>query len=87
MSYYDSKRKLIVTIPPRDVPLYPGWQQIDCGCCAGLVWGGEQPRECRRCGGDGYIFLHVVSGALAQYPGGPFVGKEPKGVQDASKTP
>ena len=52
-----------------------GWKQISCGCCAGLMWGGEYPRECKRCGGLGSLFLHLSSGTLAEYPGGPLLGR------------
>ena len=54
-----------------------GWISKNCGCCFGIEWGGDYPRECRICGGDGIIYLHVLSGVLSQWPGGPFVGKEP----------
>ena len=49
------------------------WRIVSCGCCAGLEWGGEYPRECRRCWGNGRVFV-TPSGRAAIYPGGPFVG-------------
>jgi len=57
---------------PKEHPDYPGWLIIDCGCCAGIEWGGEEPRECKRCDGTGAIYKHVRSGVVALYPGGPF---------------
>lgn len=49
------------------------WRTISCGCCAGLEWGGEEPRECRDCMGNGILFIRP-NGAIASYPGGPWVG-------------
>ena len=70
----------IVTLPPEPYPDYPGWQRLDCGCCQGLIWGGDyttgEPIECSRCGGGGFLALHVASGRLADYPGGPFRGRQ-----------
>lgn len=54
---------------------YPGWEEIDCGCCAGIQWGGEYPRECLSCDGSGVLFHHIKSGVLALWPGGPFKGR------------
>jgi len=76
MALWDSTNQKIVRWPPRLSSAYPGWEELDCGCCNGLVWGTEQPTECTKCGGRGTIFRHIKSGALAQYPGGPFVGHE-----------
>ena len=56
----------------------PGWEYVDCGCCGGLKWGGETPRDCDECDGASFYFRHIKSGVLAQYPGGPFLGREPK---------
>ena len=78
MAYWDSTISKIIHYPPEDVAGCPGWQVLDCGCCGGLQWGGDSPRECRDCGGSGTIFLHVKSGTYADYPGGPFRGKQPK---------
>jgi hypothetical protein len=50
-----------------------GW--VSCGCCAGLEWGGEYPRECRSCGGNGQVYRYP-SGRLALWPGGPLMGSE-----------
>ena len=52
-----------------------GWAEVDCGCCAGLEWGGESPRECRDCGGRGFLCVHKHTGRIADYPGGPFRGR------------
>lgn len=51
----------------------PGW--VECGCCAGVEWGGEYPRPCQRCGETGLQYRYT-SGRLALYPGGPFCGSE-----------
>lgn len=56
---------------------YPGWEEVSCGCCMGIQWGGDFPRECMSCGGSGQLFRHKKSGAIADYPGGPFRGKRP----------
>lgn len=76
MSYWDSKAQVVIRIPDKPWPGKPGWLKIDCGCCAGLEWGGESPRECSTCGGGGMIAKHIKSGSLAWYPGGPFCGKD-----------
>jgi len=78
MAYWDSENQKIVRFPDRLAENYPGWEEIDCGCCAGIQWGGEYPRECINCEGNGMLFRHIKSGALALYPGGPFKGKDPK---------
>ena len=72
MSYWDSANRRIVHISPRPWDNYPGWLMVDCGCCAGVRWGGEIPEECDRCGGSGRIAQHIKSGKYAHYPGGPF---------------
>jgi hypothetical protein len=74
MAYWDGKK--IVYWEPRTVEGIDGWEEIDCGCCKGIEWGGEYPRECRRCGGGGVIWRHKKSGVLAEYPGGKFLGRE-----------
>jgi hypothetical protein len=51
---------------------YPDWDVIDCGCCAGIEWGGEEPNECKRCSASGAIYKHRKSGVTAEYPGGRF---------------
>ncbi len=53
------------------------WEHISCGCCNGLQWGGFYPRECHYCDGAGMLWRHRKSGALAMYPGGPFLGRDP----------
>lgn len=55
-----------------------GWVWIDCGCCNGLRWGGEIPIECNDCDGTGMLCLHINSGSIGLYPGGPFKGSYPK---------
>ncbi len=61
------------------------WKYINCGCFGGLQLGGESLRsggeslrECPNCKGGGSYFRHIKSGVLAEYPGGPFLGREPK---------
>lgn len=76
MAYWSTKQQRIVRFPDQDVPIYPGWEIVDCGCCSGLQWGGDSPTECKDCGGSGVKFRHKASGALAEYPGGPFCGRE-----------
>ena len=81
MSHWDGSKIVRWPTKPSRVP---GWEEIDCGCCSGLEWGGEYPRECLRCNG-GVIFRHKKSGALALYPGGPFVGRETHGPSGGQK--
>ncbi len=73
MAFWNGKE--IMDFPSEPYPYSPGWLRVDCGCCAGLEWGGWEPTDCRRCGGSGQMALHVQSGVLADYPGGPFRGK------------
>ncbi len=70
----------------RECESYPGWLEIDCGCCGGIMWGGDYPRECDQCNGGGYLFLHQKSGVLAQWPGGPFLGKMSKNNGDMAES-
>ena len=74
MAYWDSKICKIVYFPPKPSEDRPGWEEIDCGCCNGIEWGGESPTECSDCKGGGVYFRHIKSGVLAVYPGGPFLG-------------
>ncbi len=74
MSHWDSTAQKIVEFPPQPYPGYPGWELIDCGCCAGVEWGDPGPRECRSCGGGGTLARHIATRRLADYPGGPFRG-------------
>jgi DnaJ-class molecular chaperone len=61
------------------------WTRVPCHNCAGhgLLpdYGcGEDfygEKECRDCNGTGNLF-RSPKGALAKYPGGPFVGREGK---------
>lgn len=54
--------------------------RITCARCdgKGIVgkwsWGGVEPDECPDCGGGGAI-VQYASGALASWPGGPFLGR------------
>ena len=74
MAYWTGEK--IVHSKPIPVENYPGWEHVDCGCCNGLQWGGEEPRECDDCKGSGSYVRHIKSGAMAFYPGGPFIGRE-----------
>uniref|UniRef100_A0A6H2A691 Uncharacterized protein n=1 Tax=viral metagenome TaxID=1070528 RepID=A0A6H2A691_9ZZZZ len=76
MSWWDGNK--IVKYASQECKDYPNWQLIDCGCCSGLEWGGEYPKECKTCRGNGWIYKHKRSGVLVLYPGGPFCGKEVK---------
>lgn len=69
MSHWDGKK--IVRWAPHASQIDVGWWAIDCGCCAGIQWGGEEPVECRDCGGGGYLWLHEKSGLVCAWPGGP----------------
>ncbi len=59
---------------------YPGWLSIDCGCCAGIAWGGESPETCFYCRGNGALAYHVKTGIVALYPGGPIRWRESVGA-------
>jgi len=72
MAHYDNERGEIVYREPQKSEIWPAWDKVDCGCCAGIEWGGFYPRECRRCGGSGFVFKHRKSGVEAEYPGGRF---------------
>ena len=74
MAYWDSKNQKTIHYPPIPYPNYPGWLQIDCGCCHGIEWGGDYPRECDTCNQSGFIAEHISTGLLAKWPGGPFCG-------------
>lgn len=71
---WDGERMVHPPSPPRPDEFNPGWLWVNCGCCAGLEWGGEYPRECRGCGGSAEFAVHAKSGRGALYPGGPFNG-------------
>jgi hypothetical protein len=76
MAHWDSEKGIIVHWPTEPYPNYPDWELVDCGCCVGLEWGGDYPRECRQCNGGVYA-RHIKSRVIALYPGGPFLGSEP----------
>lgn len=75
MSHWDSEAQVIVRWPTEEIPGYPDWERRDCGCCAGVEWGGEYPQECDRCFGNGSICVHLPTGTLAVWPGGPLLGR------------
>ena len=59
MAHWDGKQIVYMpTVPNKE---YPAWDVIDCGCCAGIMWGGETPRECKRCDGFGVVHEHRKS--------------------------
>ena len=62
--------KFIDDFQPYFHPIYPNWIAKDCGCCGGLIWGGEELIDCDSCSG-GTIYIHVPSGLCCHYPGGP----------------
>jgi len=77
MAYWDADLGTIITFPDRPCPpKWPGWTEVDCSCCVGLEWGLDYPQECNVCDGQGSYCRHEESGALALYPGGPFIGRE-----------
>lgn len=76
MAHWDAENHRIVYSDDYADPEFPGWVRKDCDCCHGIKWGGEYPIECSSCIGSGYIWKHVKSGALAAWPGGPFLGRE-----------
>ena len=75
MAFVDSKTGKIVCNPPKPCADYPDWIKYDCGCCGGILWGGEYPRDCGECLGSGVYYKHK-SGMVAMYPGGPFLGRK-----------
>lgn len=75
MAHWNPDTHQIVYFPPQEDPEFPNWVREDCGCCAGIKWGGEEPIECNNCAGSGYVWRHKQSGVLAQWPGGPFLGR------------
>jgi hypothetical protein len=74
MSYWDCETGKIVRSTDEPWDGRPGWVKRDCYCCNGLQWGGDYPRECNNCGGTGITAVHIDSGAIAMWPGGPFLG-------------
>lgn len=72
MSYWDGKE--IIMFKTRNDAERPDWLIIDCGCCAGVTW--FYGSECGNCNGSGHYFKHKKSGVLAQWPGGPFLGRD-----------
>jgi hypothetical protein len=59
------------------------WRQIKCADCSGhgLISGYTADgsdftgaEECKGCAGRGFVWLSA-KGVLAQYPGGPFLGR------------
>lgn len=75
MSHWDSASLQVIRWPTEPWGKR-GWLKVDCGCCNGIEWGGEEPRECKDCGGYGVLALHKKSRVLALYPGGHFMGRE-----------
>ncbi len=73
MAQWDSKARKIIYFKPTPIKDYPGWEQVDCGCCGGIQWGGETPEECDSCAGTGAYCRHIKSGVIKLWPGGPFI--------------
>lgn len=76
MAYLHPKTSKIVYQKDEPSRRHPGWVWHDCGCCNGIEWGGEEPRECRSCNGTGSVAVHKRSGIIVLYPGGKFLGPE-----------
>ena len=74
MAFWDSDAGRVVTSLPQPAEGYADWNIVDCGCCNGLEWNALEPTTCSRCQGNGILYHHIPSGALALYPGGPFLG-------------
>lgn len=73
MSYWDSAAQKVITIPTEPWgDDYPEWERVDCHCCAGLTW--HTGYDCPYCAG-GFYAHHKPSGTLAQWPGGPLLGR------------
>ena len=70
MAMWDGKK--IVYFKDKSLDNYPSWVLVDCGCCGGTQWGGEEPIECDTCNGSGGYCKQIKSGVLAMYPGGSF---------------
>lgn len=83
MAYYQDGK--IIEYPPQTSD--NKWYKVDCGCCGGLQWGGDEPRECYTCKGWGFYYWHKPSKTFAQYPGGPFSGKGELDVTNAIFVP
>ncbi len=80
--YWDSENQTTVSYSDEPWEGYLGWIDRDCSCCNGLVWGGGwgfhttgEPDECDLCAGIGHFAVHMKSGVIAQWPGGPFLGR------------
>lgn len=73
MAYWSANKNKIIYSPAEKKK--NGWYVVDCGCCHGIQWGGDEPKECDRCGGSGHIWWHKKSKVFAEYPGGKFTGK------------
>lgn len=74
MANWNSTAGVVEAWAPRVHPFHAGWAMVDCGCCAGIQWGGEAPVECSTCGAGGWLHVHLASGRTAWWPGGPFSG-------------
>jgi hypothetical protein len=73
MASWDCRTGVTLHYPPKRER--NGWYSYDCGCCSGIEWGGEEPRECDSCGASGRQWVHLPSGVCTEYPGGKFTGK------------
>lgn len=74
MAYYNNQTNQIEYFKEEPHPNYKGWKIVDCGCCNGMEWNScYEPRDCKRCGGMGYVTKHIKTGVTKDYPGGRFV--------------
>lgn len=77
MAYWDGSQ--VIGFEPTFSRTWMGWIEADHGCCNGIKWGGEYPRECECAAG--VMYVHIESGTIAQYPGGPLMGARLKGAE------
>lgn len=62
-----------------DMNHYPGWARVECHCCGGIEWSSEPPgAECRTCEGMAGFAVHLATGTVALWPGGPLRGERVK---------
>lgn len=69
----------VVYFKPKLVPEHPDWVGLDCGCCGGFEWSAvAEAVECRDCNARGIRWVHVPTGTVAEWPGGPLLGRAGK---------
>lgn len=67
---------------------HPGWRSESCYMCRGCGYRGiDAVMTCSTCKGNGGWWKHCSTGTLAEWPGGPLIGKDapdvPAGDSDA----